>query len=53
MHEAPHYVAVLKNPQACDASSLRRLESCRIALSLWGIGLWRRPLAFSQVNAQK
>jgi len=26
MHEAPHHVAVLKNPPACDASRLRRLE---------------------------
>jgi hypothetical protein len=36
IHEAPHHVAVLKNPPACDASRLRRLESSRIASLFWG-----------------
>jgi hypothetical protein len=53
MHKAPHHAFVLKNPNACDASSLRRLESSRIALLLWGLGLWRRPLALGLVNAQR
>jgi hypothetical protein len=53
IHAAPRHVAVLKNPQACDASRLRRLESSRIALLLWGLGLRRRPLALGLVNAQR
>jgi hypothetical protein len=36
IHEAPHHVAVLKNPPACDASRLRRLECSRVALLFWG-----------------
>jgi hypothetical protein len=51
--EAPHHVAVLKNPQACSASRLQRLESSRIALLLLGPGLRRRPLAHGLVNAQR
>jgi hypothetical protein len=51
MHEAPHHVVVLKYPQACDASRLRRLESSYIALLLWGLGLRLRPLALGLVNA--
>jgi hypothetical protein len=53
MHEAPHHGAVLKNPQAPDASRLRRLESSHIALLFWGLGLRRRPLALGLVNAQR
>jgi hypothetical protein len=53
MHEAPHHVAVLKNPQARDASRLRHLESSRIALLIWGLGLRIRPLALGLVNAQR
>jgi hypothetical protein len=46
IHETPHHVVVFKNPPACDASRLRRLESSRIALLfLRGLGLRRRPLA--------
>ena len=37
IHEAPRHVAVLKNPPACDALRLRRLESSRIALLFWGL----------------
>ena len=51
MHEAPHHVVVLKYPQACDASRLRRLESSYIALLLWGLGLRLRSLALGLVNA--
>jgi hypothetical protein len=53
MHEAPHHVVVLKNPPACDASRLRRLrvESSRIALLFWGLGLPRRLLALGLLNA--
>jgi hypothetical protein len=36
IHEAPYHAAVLTNPQACDASRLRRLESSRIVLLFWG-----------------
>jgi hypothetical protein len=53
MHKAPHHAAVLKKPQACDAWRLRRLESSRIALLLWGLGLRRRPLALGLVSAQR
>ena len=53
MHEAPHDVAILKSPQACDASRLRRLESSRIALFFGGLGLRRRPLALGLVDAQR
>jgi hypothetical protein len=53
MHKAQHHVTVLKNPQACDASRLRRLESSRIELLFWGLGLRRRPLALGLVNAQR
>jgi hypothetical protein len=53
MHEAPHHAAVLQNIQACDASRLRRLESSRVALLLWGLGLRRRPPALGLVNAQR
>jgi hypothetical protein len=52
MHEAPHQSFVLKNPRGCDASRLRRLESSRIALLFWGLGMRRRPLALGLVNAQ-
>ena len=37
IHEAPRHVVVLKNPPACDALRLRRLESSRIALLFWGL----------------
>ena len=37
IHESPHHVAVLRNPPACDASRLRRLESSRIALLFGGL----------------
>jgi hypothetical protein len=53
MHEAPHYAAVLKNPQALDASRLRRLESSRVALLFWGLGPRCSPLALGLVNAQR
>jgi hypothetical protein len=53
MHEAPHHVTVLKNPPACDASRLRLLESSRIVLLFWGLGLRRRPLALGMLNAQR
>jgi hypothetical protein len=53
VHEAPHHVAILKNPQACDASRLRRLESSRITLLFWGLGLRHRPLALGLVKAQR
>jgi hypothetical protein len=53
IHEAPHHVAVLKNPPACDASCLPRLESSRIALLFWWVGLRRRPLALGLLNAQR
>jgi hypothetical protein len=53
MHEDPHHVVVLKSPQACDASRLQRLESSRIALLFWGLGLRCRPLALGLVNAQR
>jgi hypothetical protein len=32
MHEESHHAFILKNPPACDASRLRRLQSSRIAL---------------------
>jgi hypothetical protein len=46
IHEVPHSVTVLKNPPACDASRLRCLNSCRIALLFWGglacgVARWR------------
>jgi hypothetical protein len=53
MNEAPHHVAVLGNPPACSASRLRCLESSRIALLFWGLGLRRRPLALGPVSAQR
>jgi hypothetical protein len=53
MHEAPHHVAVLKNPPTSDASRLRRLESSRIALLFWGLGLRRRPLALGLLNSER
>jgi hypothetical protein len=54
IHEAPSYVFVLKNPQACDALPLRRQVSSRIALLFrGGLGLRRRPLALGLVNAQR
>jgi hypothetical protein len=53
IHEAPRHPAVLKYPPAYSASRLRRLESSRIALLLWGLGLRRRPLALGLVNAQR
>jgi hypothetical protein len=45
MHEAPQHAAVLKSPPVFDASRLRRLESRRIALLFWRLGLRRLPLA--------
>jgi hypothetical protein len=53
MHEAPHDIAVLKNPPACGASRLKRLKSSRIALLFWGLGRRRRPLALGILNAQR
>jgi hypothetical protein len=52
MYEAPHHFAVLKNPPACNASRLRRLESSRIALLFWRLSLRRRPLALGLLYAQ-
>jgi hypothetical protein len=46
-------LAYSKSPKACGASRLWRLESCRIALLFWGLGLRRRPLALGLVNAQR
>jgi len=59
IHEAPHHVSVLKNPPACDASRLRRLESSRSALLFGclacGADRWhslrRLALADSQIVA--
>jgi len=53
IHKAPHYFFALQTPSACDGSRLRRLENSRIALLLWGLGMWRRSLALGLVNAQR
>jgi hypothetical protein len=53
IHAEPNHVVVLKNPLACAASRLRRLESSRIALLFWGLGLRRRSLALGLLKAQR
>jgi hypothetical protein len=53
MHQGPHHVSVLKNPPACDASRLRRIERSRIVLLFRGLGMWRRPLALGLLNARR
>jgi hypothetical protein len=56
IYEAPCHIAVLKNPPACDATRLRRLESSRIALLFWGglaCGVVRWRSAYGMSNAIK
>jgi hypothetical protein len=54
MREEPNRVTALKNPAACDAPRVRRLEISRIALLLvQGLGLRRCPLVLGLLNAQR
>ena len=54
IYEAPNRVAVLRNPPACGASRLWRLESEQphSAFCFGGLGLRRRPLALGRLNAR-
>jgi hypothetical protein len=53
VHEAPYYVAVLKNPPACDASRQRRLESEQPHLAVvlgglaCGVVCWRSGMLYA------
>jgi hypothetical protein len=55
IHEAPHHVAVLKNPPAYGALRLRCLKSSRIEFLIWGLayGVVRKRSACSMLNAIK